>query len=57
MVMPWQGYAKMSNDDAYAIVAYLRNIEPIAHRVPENVEPGYMTGESYVYFGVYRSKQ
>jgi hypothetical protein len=57
MVMPWQGYASMSNDDTYAIVAYLRNIEPVTHRVPISVEPGHMTGESYVYFGVYRSKQ
>ena len=56
MVMPWQGYAKISNDDTYAIVGYLRNIAPVRHQVPNDVEPGVMTGESYVYFGVYQSR-
>lgn len=56
MVMPWQGYAKLSNDDVYAIIGYLRNIEPVSHQVPAPVEPGVMTAESFVYFGVYQSR-
>ena len=56
MAMPWQGYAKISDEDAYAIVSYLRNIEPVRHRVPENVPPGKKAKEQFVHFGVYRSR-
>jgi len=56
LVMPWQGYAQISDDDAYAIVGYLKNIDPIRHRVPEDVPPGTMAGSPYVHFGVYRSR-
>ena len=38
--MPWQGYAKMSDEDVSAIVSYLRSIRPVKHEVPESVEPG-----------------
>jgi hypothetical protein len=56
LVMPWQGYAQISDDDAYAIVGYLRNIKPVKHWVPEGVLPGTMAGSPYVHFGVYRSR-
>ena len=56
LVMPWQGYATISNDDAYAIVGYLRNIEPISYRVPDDVPVGTMAGYPFVHFGVYRSR-
>jgi hypothetical protein len=56
LVMPWQGYAQISNDDAFAIVGYLRNIKPIRNRVPEDVPPGTMAGHPYVHFGIYRSR-
>lgn len=56
LVMPWQGYARITEDDAWAIVAYLRSIEPIEHDVPVNVPVGTTTAETYVHFGVYRSK-
>lgn len=55
-VMPWQSYAKLSNNDVMAIVGYLRSLEPIDHLVPGNVEPGERTSERYVHFGVYRSR-
>lgn len=55
-VMPWQGYAKMSEDDVDAIVAYLRSIRPVKHQVPAEVAPGQRAREPYVYFGTYRSK-
>lgn len=54
--MPWQGYARISDDDVDAIVSYLRTIKPVRHQVPEEVAPGKRATHPYVYFGVYRSK-
>jgi mono/diheme cytochrome c family protein len=56
LVMPWQGYSKISDNDIMAIVGYLRRIEPVPFRVPENVPPGRRTSERYVHFGVYQSR-
>jgi hypothetical protein len=56
LVMPWQAYAKLSDADAFAIAEYLKRLEPISFRVPENVPPGSRTSEEYVHFGVYRSR-
>jgi mono/diheme cytochrome c family protein len=56
LVMPWQGYAKISDDDAWAIIAYLRSLEPIEHVVPADVPVGTRARAPYVHFGVYRSK-
>ena len=56
-VMPWPGYAKITEDDVNAIVAYLRSIEPVHHRVPDAVEPGRRASDPFVYFGVYRSRR
>lgn len=56
MVMPWRGYAIRSDDDVYAIVGYLRSIEPVYHRVPDNVPPGRRAASPFVHFGVYRSR-
>jgi hypothetical protein len=55
-VMPWQGYAKITADDARAIVAFLRSIKPVRHEVPEPVQPGQVAEYPFVYFGVYRSR-
>lgn len=55
-VMPWQSYAKLTTNDAMAIAGYLRSIEPVDHRVPDNVPAGQRTSERYVHFGVYRSR-
>ena len=55
--MPWSGYAKLSDDDTAAIVSYLRTIEAVKHRVPDEVEPGKAASYPFVYFGVYRSKR
>ena len=52
--MPWPGYAKMTDDDADAIVSYLRSIEPIRNDVPARVEPGQRATRPFVYFGVFR---
>ena len=56
VTMPWQGYARMTDDDVDAIVSYLGSIKPVKHKVPEAVEPGERASHPFVYFGVYRSK-
>lgn len=55
-VMPWQGYAKMTDEDVGAIVAYLRSIRPVRHQVPAEVLPGQRASHPFVYFGTYRSR-
>ena len=50
--MPWQGYARLTDDDVEAIVAYLRSIPPVEHRVPAAVSPGRKATKPFVYFGV-----
>ena len=56
VVMPWQGYTKMTDDDPTAIVSYLRSIDPVEHKVPDEVAPGQKASKPFVYFGVYRSR-
>ena len=57
VTMPWQAYARLSDDDVDAIVAYLRKIKPISNTVPDEVDPGRRATSPFVYFGVYRSKR
>ena len=38
--MPWQNLNGMSDKDAQAIVAFLRSIPAVSHKVPEIVPPG-----------------
>jgi len=56
-VMPRPAYAKMTDDDVQAVVAYLRSIPAVRHRVPAHVRPGQRATSPYVHFGIYRSKQ
>lgn len=35
--MPWQNYARMTDDDLKSIYAYLRTIPPVVNTVPESV--------------------
>lgn len=55
-VMPWPGYNILSDRDAYSIASYLQHIDPISHRVPENVPRGTRARGRYVYFGVYEKE-
>jgi mono/diheme cytochrome c family protein len=55
--MPWQGYARLTDDDVDALVTYLRSIEPIKNIIPSEVSPGDRASNPFVYFGVYRSKK
>lgn len=39
-VMPWPSYNKLTDEDGRAIVAYLRSIQAVRHKVPANAAPG-----------------
>ena len=54
-VMPWPAYAKISDEDMKSIVAYLRSLPPVQHKVPENVRAGQKATAPFVHFGVYQS--
>jgi len=56
-VMPWPGYAKMVEEDARSIVAFLRSLKPVNNMVPMNVDPGQKAVSPFVHFGVYQSRQ
>ena len=55
VVMPWLAYSKLSDADTAAIVAYLRSLPPVEHKVPDYVPPDTSTSERFVHFGIYRS--
>jgi mono/diheme cytochrome c family protein len=55
-IMPWQGYARLSEEDLAAMVSYLRSIEPIRNETPAAVPPGTKATSPYLHFGVYRSR-
>lgn len=38
--MPWPNYARLTDEDAYAIAAYLKSIPAVKHRVPASLPPG-----------------
>ena len=56
-VMPWPAYAKLSDKDVNAVVAYLRSLPPVSNKIPASVPPGTATKEQYVHFGVYRNRR
>jgi hypothetical protein len=37
--MPWQFYSKISDDDLYALFAYLKSIKPVDNLVPAYISP------------------
>ena len=55
-IMPWTSYALLSIEDATAIAAYLKSLEPVAHRVPKRVMPGNPANTPLVHVGLYRSR-
>ena len=56
-VMPWGAYRKLKESDVTAIASYLLSLEPVSHRVPDNVMRGKPAeGARYVHFGVYMSR-
>ncbi|HSQ58998.1 MAG TPA: cytochrome c [Acidobacteriota bacterium] len=38
--MPWPVYARMSDEDAYALAAYIKSLVPIRHKAPDRAPPG-----------------
>ena len=32
--MPWRSFAKMTDEDAYALVAYIQSLDPVSNQVP-----------------------
>lgn len=38
--MPWPVYGHLTNDDAYAVAAYLKTLPPVAHKPPDRLPPG-----------------
>lgn len=55
-VMPWPTYAKITQEDALAIAAYLKSLPPVKHQVPDNVPHGQRAQAPFVHFGVYRNR-
>ena len=38
-VMPWRSYAALTDEDAYALAAYLQSLPAVPHTVPAMVGP------------------
>jgi mono/diheme cytochrome c family protein len=38
--MPWPDFARMTAEDMASVIAYLRSIPPVVHKVPDIVPPG-----------------
>lgn len=57
-VMPWSAYRKLKPSDVTAIARYLKSLEPVKHRVPDNIMRGKKAPDArYVHFGVYTSRE
>jgi len=37
--MPWPNYAHLTDEDAYALAAYLKSLPPVEHSVPRRLPP------------------
>jgi len=38
--MPWTTFAYLSDEDAFALAAFIKSLPPIAHKLPDRVPPG-----------------
>lgn len=38
--MPWPTYSHLSDEDAFALAAYLKSLPPVHHRPPDRLPPG-----------------
>ncbi len=54
-VMPWPAFVNITEEDAFAMAAYLKSLPPVRHQVPSNVSRGQRTNAPFVHFGVYQS--
>jgi mono/diheme cytochrome c family protein len=48
--MPWPAYSHMSDDDAHALVAYLKSLPPVHHKAPDRIPPGTKTNVARLIF-------
>ncbi|MSR10486.1 MAG: cytochrome C [Gammaproteobacteria bacterium] len=55
-VMPWPAFVSITEEDAFAIAAYLKSLTPVRHQVPANVSRGQRASAPFVHFGVYQSR-
>jgi len=39
-IMPWADFSHLTDQDAYAIAAFLKSIPPVSHQLPDLVPPG-----------------
>jgi mono/diheme cytochrome c family protein len=39
-IMPWRNFSVLTDDDAYAIAAYLKSLPPIKHKNLDRIPPG-----------------
>lgn len=53
-VMPWPAFVNITEEDAFAIAAYLKSLPPVRHQVPTHVSRGQPASAAYVHFGVYQ---
>jgi hypothetical protein len=47
-VMPWPSYAVLTEDDAQAVVAFLRSVRPVRFAAPANVKDGEKAASPYL---------
>ena len=55
-VMPWPAFSGVTNEDAFAIAAYLKSLPPVRNQVPVNVTPGQRARAPFIHFGIYQSR-
>ena len=48
--MPWPSLARMSDEDAFAIAAYLKSLPPVKHKVPGRLPPGAKAAGSIIHW-------
>ena len=47
--MPWPDFASLTDEDAYALAAYLKSVPAVVHKVPANLPPGKRAAAALVF--------
>ncbi len=48
--MPWPMYSHLSDEDAYALAAFLKSLPPVNHKAPDHIMPGATVSAARVSF-------
>ena len=48
--MPWPDFASFTDEDAYAVVSYLKSIPPVSHKMPDVIPPSAKPTGAYLAF-------